>query len=182
MAKQRGFRTMAVDHGGNKHTTHHEISLYDLTSPVAQTQLVESLTEDIPAAMHLAPPCGTSSRAREKPIPELGDKAPKPLRDEHHPFGYPWLQGTDRIRVLQSNLLYSFVVDLLFFAFTYNIIISVENPANSWIWVILKELVVAIGNEKFRKWYQRLESVEFSNCAWGGDRPKNTRWLSCFRC
>ena len=178
MAKQRGFRTMAVDHGGNKHTTHHEISLYDLTSPVAQTQLVESLTEDIPAAMHLAPPCGTSSRAREKPIPELGDKAPRPLRDEHHPFGYPWLQGTDRIRVLQSNLLYSFVVDLLFFAFTYNIIISVENPANSWIWVILKELVVAMGNEKFRKWYQRLESVEFSNCAWGGDRPKNTRWLS----
>ena len=177
-AKQRGFKTMAVDHGGNKHETHHEISLYDLTSPPAQAQLFENLTEDIPGAIHMAPPCGTSSRAREKPLPELGDRAPKPLRDEHHPFGYPWLQGSDRARVLQSNLLYSFVVDMLFFAFTYNIIISVENPSNSWIWVILKELVVAMDNEKFRRWYQRLEAVEFSNCAWGGDRPKNTRWLS----
>lgn len=35
-----------------------------------------------------------------------------------------------------------------------------------------------MGNEKFRRWYQKLEAVEFSNCAWGGDRPKNTRWLS----
>ena len=32
--------------------------------------------------------------------------------------------------------------------------------------------------KKFRKWYQQLEAVEFSNCAWGGDRPKNIRWLS----
>ena len=148
VAKQLGFRTMAIDHGGNKHSTHHEISLYDLTSPVAHTQLMEVLTEEVPGAIHLAPPCGTSSRAREKPIPEMGDQAPRPLRDEHHPFGYPWLRGIDRTRVLQRNLLYSFVVDLMFFAYTYNIIISRENPANSWIWVILKELVVAMGNEK----------------------------------
>ena len=35
-----------------------------------------------------------------------------------------------------------------------------------------------MGNDKVRRWYQKLEAVEFSNCAWGGDRPKNTRWLS----
>ena len=63
--------------------------------------------------------------------------------------------------MLQSNLLHSFVVDLLFFAFTYNVVISVENPLNSWLWIILKELV-AIGNDKFRRWYQKLEAVEFS--------------------
>ena len=177
-AHERGFRTLAVDHGNNKHTTHHEISIYDLTSPAAQSQLMAELTEDIPGSMHLAPPCGTCSRARERPLPGLGHQAPRPLRDERYPFGYPWLEGSDKTRVLQSNLLYSFVVDLLFFAFTYNVVVSVENPLNSWLWIILKELVVAIGNDQFRRWYQKLECVEFSNCAWGGDRPKNTRWLS----
>ena len=177
-ARERGFRTMAIDHGGNQHEPHHEISVYDLTSPVAQSQLLETLEDDVPGSMHMAPPCGTCSRARERPLKGLGNFAPKPLRDEHHPFGYPWLKGLDQTRVLQSNLLYAFVVDLLFFAFTYNIVISVENPTNSWLWVILKELVVARGNEQFRRWYQKLEAVEFSNCAWGGSRPKNTRWLS----
>ena len=136
------------------------------------------LTEDIPSSLHLAPPCGTCSRARERPIPELGNQSPKPLRDERYPFGYSWLKGSDKARVLQSNLLYSFVVHLLFFAFTYNVVVSVENPLNSWLWIILKELVIAFGNDQFRRWYQGLECVEFSNCAWGGDRPKNTRWLS----
>ena len=88
---------------------------------------------------------------RENDIPELGNQAPKPLRDERYPFGYPWLKGSNKARVLQSNLLYSFVVDLLFFAFTYNVVVSVENPLNSWLWIILKELVVAFGNDKFRR-------------------------------
>lgn len=167
-ARERGIRSVAVDHQANKHTTHHAISFYDLTSPKAQTNLMEALEGDIPGAIHVAPPCRTCSRAREKPFPGLGDLAPKPLRDERYPFGYPWLTGTERARVLQSNLLYAFVVQLLFFPFTYNVIISVENPANSWLWMILKELVVALGNRQFQRWYQHLEAVQFSNCAFGG--------------
>ena len=71
-AHERGFRGIAVDHGGNKHTSHHEISLYDLTSPVAQSHF-----------------------------------APRPFRDEHHPFGYPWLQGSGALRVICSTHLWS---------------------------------------------------------------------------
>ena len=104
--------------------------------------------------------------------------APKPLRDADHPFGYPWLQGVSLTRVLQSNILYSFVVDALFFAFTHNIVVSVENPLYSWLWTILKQLVVRHPSVDFRRWFNNLEAVEFSNCAWGGDRPKMTKWLS----
>ena len=101
-----------------------------------------------------------------------------PLRDAAHPFGFPWLQGISLTKVLQSNILYSFVVDVLFFAFTHNIVVSIENPLNSWLWVILKELVMQHPSQAFRRWFNNLEAVEFSNCAWGGDRPKMTKWLS----
>ena len=75
-AYERGFRTLAIDHGGNQHEPHHEIAIYDLTSHAAQSQLLGALEDDIPSAMHMAPPCGTCSRAREKPLPELGKHAP----------------------------------------------------------------------------------------------------------
>ena len=57
-------------------------------------------------------------------------------------------------------------------------IVSLENPSNSWLWAILKELVVAHHDKLFRTWFQNLSSITFSNCAWGGERPKSTRWLS----
>ena len=95
-----------------------------------------------------------------------------PLRDAAHPFGFPWLQGISLTKVLQSNILYSFVVDVLFFAFTHNIVVSIENPLNSWLWVILKELVMQHPSQAFRRWFNNLEAVEFSNCAWVVIVPK----------
>ena len=53
------------------------------------------------ALVHMAPPCGTASRARGKRLrflKALNIKEPKPLRDDHHPDGYPWLKGTDKLR------------------------------------------------------------------------------------
>ena len=92
--------------------------------------------------------------------------------------GFSSLSGRDKIRVLQSNILYAFVVDLLYFCYTHSVIVSLENPSNSWLWAILKELVVAHHDKLFRTWFQNLSSITFSNCAWGGERPKSTRWLS----
>jgi len=104
--------------------------------------------------------------------------APKPLRDEFNLFGLTTLSGRDRLRVLQSNSLFAFTVDLLYFCYIHKVIVSVENPENSWLWAILKELVVAHHDKGFRLWFQQLSPVTFSNCAWGGERPKSTKWLS----
>ena len=128
--------------------------------------------------MHLAPPCGTCSRAREKPVETLGDQAPVPLRDANEPLGFSTLTGRDKARVQSSNLLYAFCIVLLRFASERDIIISLENPQNSWIWAVFKLLVMQVDDIAFRKWFNNLESVIFSNCAWGGQRPKDTRWLS----
>ena len=177
-ASNRGFKAVSVDHPGNRHRPQHEILLMDLTDSSAQSQLLQTLEEQVPGACHMAPPCGTCSRAREKPLPELGQSAPQPLRDEHNLFGFANLTGTDKLRVQQSNILYSFVVEVLYFCFLHGVIVSLENPANSWLWAILKELVVAHHDKHFRIWFQQLSPVTFSNCAWGGERPKSTRWLS----
>ena len=176
-ASSRGFRTTSIDHDRNVHKAHHQLLLMDLTDGGAQSLFFSMFHEEPPAAIAMAPPCGTCSRARERKLPNMPD-APKPLRDAAHPFGFPWLQGISLTKVLQSNILYSFVVDVLFFAFTHNIVVSIENPLNSWLWVILKELVMRHPSQAFRRWFNNLEAVEFSNCAWGGDSPKMTKWLS----
>ena len=177
-AEKRGFKALSVDHSHNKHRPQHDIWLMDLSDSSSHSGLMQSLEDEVPGAMHMAPPCGTCSRAREKPVPHLGNSAPKPLRDERSLFGFSSLSGRDKVRVLQSNILFAFVVDLLYFCYTHRVIVSVENPSNSWLWAILKELVVLHHDSKFRIRFQQLSSVTFSNCAWGGERPKSTRWLS----
>ena len=176
-AHKLGFHAISIDHARNPHKAHHQLLLMDLTDGGAQQQFFAMFHSNPPAAIALAPPCGTCSRARERELTNMPD-APKPLRDAEHPFGYPWLDGVSLTRVLQSNILYNFVVDVLFFAFTHSIIISVENPLYSWLWTILKELVIKHPSAEFRRWFNNLEGVEFSNCAWGGDRLKMTKWLS----
>ena len=178
-AHRRGFHTISIDHSRNPHKAHHPLLLMDLTDGGAQQQFFSMFHDDPPAAMAFAPPCGTCSRARERELVDMPD-APKPLGDADHPFGYPWLQGVSLTRVLQSNILYSFVVDALFFAFTHSIVISVENPLYSWLWTILKHLVVQHPSVEFRRWFNNLEAVKFSNCAWGGNRPKMTKCPSVY--
>ena len=178
VAKAKGMRTLAVDHSFNKHKPQHAIFCLDLTRPECQEQLMNSLNSDIPRALHLAPPCETCSKSRERPLPELGDDAPQPLRNADFPFGFDTLQGRDRDRVLNSNILYVFSVELLFFCFLHHVVVSLENPDNSLLWIILAALVRKSTNQAFRKWFQQLAGVVFSNCAWGGQRPTLTRWLS----
>ena len=87
--------------------------------------------------IHAAPPCGTCSAAREKPIPafeRLGFPSPKPLRSAQYPYGLPTLNGLDQVRVEAANTLYALVDRLVRLACALKLSISVENPANSWFW------------------------------------------------
>ena len=57
--------------------------------------------------LHLAPPCGTSSKAREKPLPEgMSHIRALPLRSDDEPLGLASLNASDLIRVQAANRLY----------------------------------------------------------------------------
>ena len=70
------------------------------------------------AAVHLGLPCGTSSRARELPLPKAlrlaGVPEPPPLRSAEHPLGLPNLSPKHQARVDSANALYKLAVDIYF--------------------------------------------------------------------
>ena len=86
-----GFQTMAVDHQPRSSLV--PVVRLDLCKDSRQQLLQEELSANHPDTLHLAPPCGTSSRAREKPIPKrlarMGVPTPQPLRSGLHPMGLP---------------------------------------------------------------------------------------------
>ena len=90
-------------------------------------------------AIHMGVPCGTSSKARGRPL-RNGALGLQPLRSKAFPLGLPsldWLSA-DGQRVVAANKLYSFAFRVLDFCKTNNIIACIENPANSHLWDILQ--------------------------------------------
>ena len=68
------------------------IAQYDLTEPEALQAIIDILhtEKDRILAVHLAPACGTASRAREKKLTSLanqGFKIPGPLRSQKTTHG-----------------------------------------------------------------------------------------------
>jgi hypothetical protein len=88
----------------------------DLTSQCNQTYLLSLINQQHFAYVHVAPPCGTASRARDRPIPEhlrkAGAPCPRPLRNQDHPRGIPDLRPDEQARVCSANAIYDFCVHL----------------------------------------------------------------------
>ena len=148
-------------------------------SPVVKLDLVQddqldllwSFVEDPACAgVHLAPPCGTSSRARE--IVLGGRKAPRPLRNETFPDGLPSLQGSEKDRVFQANRLY-YITGAIFGRCTQlGVPASVENPARSWMW-------------ETSFWLDGVGATTFyetccHHCMYGSNRKKWTKFVHNF--
>ena len=112
----------------------------DLGRPHDQSVVLDMLDNLRPISAHLGLPCGTCSRARDRPLPkELRSKfhAPPPLRDVDNLMGFPYLTGIHKTKVDAANALYIFAVSILKKCFTSGITVSIENPQRSWIWAIL---------------------------------------------
>ena len=77
------------------------------------------------AAVHLAPPCGTSSRAREI---YAGPGCPQPLRSPLHADGLPGLSFLQRTRVSAANKLYRFTAEVIRACHSLGVLWSLENP------------------------------------------------------
>ena len=142
----------------------------DLTSEHGQSLLWRMLEQHNVVAVHLGPPCGTSSRARD--IRRKSGPDPQPLRSEQHPDGLPHLVGKDLLRVTLANQLYDITARVYEFCCANGILATVENPARSYMW-----LTDPFAN--LRK-CDRKHSAILHHCMFGSKRKKATKLLANF--
>ena len=142
----------------------------DLTTKISGSRILwDILKAHGVAAVHFGLQRGTSSRARELPIPEemkrAGVPEPPPLRSAEH-ADHHWE------KVNSTNLLYRLAIEIVFWGHDNDVVIGVENPANSWHWAALMALAressfaaaVALG---------KLQMVLFHACRHGSSRRKH---------
>ena len=126
--QELGFESLAFDHIAK---SNHPVQTLDLTDP-AQAKILEDVIENQAERIrliHFAPPCGTASAARQKPIPSFiknGVPIPQPLRTSKFLLGLPNLRGTDAARVQSANTLYSLTGRLALLGHSLGIVISRE--------------------------------------------------------
>ena len=130
----------------------------DMTSSEGQSLVWEWVRSPRFAALLAAPPCGTSSRAREI------DDGPPPLRSDAEPDGISGLSGVNRERVRSANCLYNFLSDIIEYALSRRAICIIENPRNSLYW----------STSSFQRICQHFKFVACEACAFGSRRPKKT--------
>eukprot|EP00434_Breviolum_minutum_P016188 symbB.v1.2.014264.t1/scaffold1033.1/size247163/2 len=100
-----GFTALAVDFSGNKHSALHHVVYLDLRLAESWQLLQRLVSQHSVIWVHIAPPCGTASRARERPL--RGNYwGPKPLRSSDSPWGLNNLSGKDRAKVDSANAIY----------------------------------------------------------------------------
>ncbi|CAE7222589.1 unnamed protein product [Symbiodinium sp. CCMP2592] len=150
----QGVDHVVVDHAACP------VLLADLTTQEGQRLTMMWLSSPHVVGVFIAPPCGTSSRAREIALPE---PSPAPLRSLTFPDGLPHLSGLNLVRVNRANQLYHFTTTICAEAHHRNLIIAVENPRSSLYWSTSFWAAAA----SFCPMH-----TDFQHCAFGGRRPK----------
>ena len=121
---------------------------------------------------HFAPVCGTASKAREIPRPEV-NVAPRPLRSREHPLGLPTLSPGEQQRVDVANELFRYTCELFAFCVRRGILATMENPRCSYLWMIPCVL-------ELQRTYP-LFATDFQACMYGSMRDKWTRIVASFQ-
>ena len=167
-----GFDAVGVDHAFNRHRKKAPIHIHDLTTTEGFAAAVQLLPADVPFKFaHFGPPCGTFSRARDKPISKrlLAQGAPNPkrLHSEEFPDGFASLAGADLVKVLAANQLNEVVAALVTRCHKQGHFWMIENPSRSLIWHTssMKKLLAPPG----------AYDVVLSACEFGSKRDKQTR-------
>ena len=173
--KRTGFQAMAFDRS-TKRSEGQVILQADLSNREEVSSFLDfvKLKAQQIAYIHMAPPCGTASRARGKRLRFLkahNIKEPMPLRDDKFPDGFQWLSGSDKVRTEVANILYENTVLIAQTAIEFSIAICIENPSNSLMWKTspFQQLLHDHSSLKF---------IHFHNCAHGGTRDKRTAFLT----
>lgn len=141
----------------------------DLLTQNGRTLLFQFLRNERVIAAWLAPPCGTSSKART--IPNGG---PPPLRDDFYPDGFSTLNSADLARVESANALYSLSAEVIDFCCEHGVLVFCENPFTSIFWKTSHFLKC--------KHLDELTFQAHTACAYGSKRPKRTLLASNHSC
>ena len=169
-----GCDALGVDFLRNPSKPKAAILLADLSCTAGQTLVTDIVESSNLQAVHAAPPCGTASRAREKPIPSRllaqGAPAPRQLRSDSQPLGLPNLTPNERLRVETANAIYRFVGILFLRLHLLGIIWTLENPLTSYFWLIPEIRILLAQKGVFL--------VIFQQCCHGGDRPVWRQWAT----
>ena len=159
--------TLPIDCDRNKHSVKVKTISLDLAKPQSWETLRYIIRNCNVAAVHIAPPCGTCSRAREKRL-NSQQHGPRPLGNERFPYGIPNLRPHEEVRVKAANALYINMAEFCLWLLQKKVTFTIENPTNSWLWRLpcMKELV------------ELCYMSNFHNCAYGGLRFKCTSMLT----
>ena len=168
--KQHGYHIIAVDHDKNRHAPRCKIIQLDLSHEHAWDMLDFLLERVTISGVHMAPPCGTCSKARGIPMKD-GTKGPQPLRSADFPLGLPHLSQRDQQRVFLANQIYKFCGLYVQKLHQAGIPWTIENPTNSLMWD-LEFFTWAVANGIF---------VNMHACAYGSARKKLTSFLCSHR-
>ena len=158
----------------NKVRRHGPVAIHalDLTRPSDVSVLLDLTCHANIASAHLAPPC-TSSRARERPLPDhLSHIRAEPLRSDERPLGLEGLSGLDAVRVGAANKLYALTIVVFLILFVRGAAISVENPSNSHFWAAVLALVSQ--HPWLRDLWGSMEDNVSQACMYGSDCDKWT--------
>jgi len=150
----------------------------DLTTEAGQEFVQKLVRQDHVMYVHLAPPCGTYTRASEIPIPQWkldrypGMPNPQPLRTDEFPAGLPPenMSRTDAIKVQKGNIIADFCAKIAQYCIDNDKLFSIENPTRSIIWEMI-DMKKIISHES-------VEKVNFAACMWGSGRDKKTSFLT----
>ncbi|OLQ06982.1 hypothetical protein AK812_SmicGene9645 [Symbiodinium microadriaticum] len=164
VAKEAGYHAVPIDwHHNRQRSCVHALQL-DLRLPSSWSFLERTCLACAVAWVHMAPPCGTASRAREC------GPGPKPLRSMQHVRGLPGLSSVDQARVESANAIYDHMAAFCkFLALRLpQVPFSVENPLHSYLWQLpaWSDLVA------------KHSVVTFDSCRHGSQRKKATALLT----
>ena len=165
--KKHGFDVLPIDFHGNKQRPFIHVVELDLRKKSTWEFLEFLVDTRIPFFFHAAPPCGTSSRARDRPMSDTHHGPPK-LRSEDYPLGFPWLTGYWKAKVQSANDIYLKLVAFIFLLNLLGIFWSVENPGQGYMWDI----------EDFAILKRTYFFVLFHACIHGSRRKKLTAFLT----
>ena len=174
--RNAGLSVHAID-SVSKRQSGVAIHTLDLTKSNDASILLDIACNGMVASAHFAPPCGTSSKARERPLPpEMAHMKAEPLRSEQEPLGKSGIHELDSIRVAAANKLYALTVLVATILLIRGASISIENPSGSYFWMVIDIFI------QQHPWLQAIWSAlvftEFQSCMYGGTRDKWTKLLS----
>lgn len=133
--RRKDFDAVAVDHKHNRHRPKAPVVNLDLTSQTGQEIVMRVIRSGKLFLLTAAPPCGTATAARDKPVPlslqRKGAPNPPPLRSKEFPKGLPGLSGFNAVKVEQANNIYQFIVACIKACDEHGVYWAVENPRGS---------------------------------------------------